>query len=68
MRGFRERLFIPPAVKVWMKIFSSSGMNYQQRNRALPECVRARCERTARGLNAAYQHVAELGSNALFDI
>jgi hypothetical protein len=31
-------------------------MNYQQRNRALFECIRDRCERTGGNRNVAYVH------------
>jgi hypothetical protein len=35
--------------------FHKSGMNYQQRNRALSECIRERCERTADNHKAGYE-------------
>jgi hypothetical protein len=34
-------------------------MNYQQRNRALSECIRVRCKRTARKLKAADKREAD---------
>jgi hypothetical protein len=46
---------------------STSGMNYQQRNRALSECIRARCEKTARGHKAVCRHAVKLSATALLN-
>jgi hypothetical protein len=42
------------------------GMNYQQRNRALFECIRERCERTGGNRNVAYVHLADFTPYPLF--
>jgi hypothetical protein len=38
--------FTPDDSQLRNPIFDNSGMNYQQRNRALFECIREPCERT----------------------
>jgi hypothetical protein len=41
-------------------IVLSSGMNYQQRNRALSECIRERCVRTGCNPDLACVHDADI--------
>jgi hypothetical protein len=46
--------------------YDNSGMNYQQRNRALFEGIRERCERTGSNRNMAYTREVDLTPNPLF--
>jgi hypothetical protein len=46
----------------------NSEMNYQQRNRALFECIRERCERTGNNLKPAYRRNADFISKPFFYI
>jgi hypothetical protein len=55
----RCRIIIPPT-------FGNSGMNYQQRNRALFECIRERCARTVCNPNVSLGHDADFTLNLLF--
>jgi hypothetical protein len=47
---------------------TDSGMNYQQRNRALFECIRAPCERTGCNSDPVWVHPASFTSNLMFGI
>jgi hypothetical protein len=42
-------------------------MNYRQRNRALFEGIRERCERTGSNRNIAYVRDADITPNPLFE-
>jgi hypothetical protein len=44
---------------VFPAAFDISGMNYQQRNRALFECIRENCERTVCNPNESYAQDAD---------
>jgi hypothetical protein len=55
-----SRLFTKPST------FSNSGMNYQQRNRTLSECIRERCVRTVCNQNVPYVHDAGFSANLMF--
>jgi hypothetical protein len=46
--------------------FDNSGMNYQQRNRALSECIRERCERTGYNPIVPSEHDVAFTPNLLF--
>jgi hypothetical protein len=46
--------------------FDSGGMNYRQRNCALFECIRERCERTAHNHKLAYKLDVDCLLNRLF--
>jgi hypothetical protein len=47
---------------------NNSGMNYQQRNRALSECIRERCVGTGCNRDGVYAHNADSspGPNVLY--
>jgi hypothetical protein len=47
---------------------NESGMNYQQRKRALFECIRERCEKTDCNPNVDYVHAADITANLVFNV
>jgi hypothetical protein len=47
---------------------NNSGMNYQQRNRALSECIRERCVRTGSNHDEVYAHNVEFIPDIVFFI
>ncbi len=49
-----------------MQTFDNSGMNYKQRNRALSECIRERCERIGCNPNVSLEHNVDFTHNLLF--
>jgi len=48
-------------------LFDISGMNYQQRNRALFECIREPCVRTGGNRNGASGNAADITANLMFN-
>ncbi len=53
---------------VFLPTIENSGMNYQQRNRALFECIRGRCERIVDNRQATYRHDVDFEYYPLFYI
>jgi len=43
-------------------------MNYQQRNRALFECIREPCERTGGNRHMAYMHATSITAILVFNV
>ena len=54
--------------KFFFPTLDSSGMNYQQQNRALSECIRDRCEKTGYKLRPDFGCDASLIPNIFFPI
>jgi len=52
--------------RVFYFAFNKSGMNYQQRKRALFECIRQRCAKTANNHDANKWHDGNFIYGALF--
>jgi hypothetical protein len=48
--------------------FDTSEMNYQQRNRALFECIRERCVRTGCNPSAAWVHNVDIIANLVLNV
>jgi hypothetical protein len=64
-------LFFDPMTLEGSESFSASliynsGMNYQQRNRALSECIRERCVRTGCNRNEVYEYIVEFNTYLMF--
>jgi hypothetical protein len=47
---------------------NESGMNYQQRNRALFECIRERCGKTGCNPYVDCVHAADITANLMFNV